>query len=607
MRVLWAVMAVPALLVAVWLGAAWKIGADIEALTRAQLEQGNAQLSRYRMQMRIDDYQRGLLGSSYRSCLAMPANDPASPPADICFRNELGHGPVLMTDGGVRIGLAALDSELDLSGYPPELASLISGFFAGKPPLQLHGYVTLKGRTLATLAVSPVKVESPMGNARLDELRLDLDVSSDLVVQHSRLHGRGLMLDAMASRFELATLESTLTQSGMLAGTMPLYDSMTSMTGVVVVSPTMSFSSDLYIQGRSRDNNGVLFSDARVWLENLSIAGFPASKGYLGVTVDGLNSAAMLRLYELVDEINQHVEKITTLTLEGSSADPAELAMASSEMEAVMAEATGLITGKLLQSGSSRFTIETVFEDTSPLLSAALEANYAGGLENVSGAAALMAMPAEQILRINDISLNLNWRADLLPAPLQPQLLPLEEAGVIRRDGDRWRLALSVRQGQLSMNDRVLSAEDMQMLVLSLRPQQTEQQPSSDHEVDRHYGWGSEYDRLATLVSAVYSSSAHISEYYSDHRVFPSVDEAGLAELFYGVLWRFDPASGELLVEMPEYGEFRRRAVRMNPQWFDDDETVYWNCLVVGGDIEEFEGCEFISPVRPDTIPPLSP
>lgn len=603
MRMLWAVTAVLGLVGAAWLGTAWKIGADIETLTRVQLEEGNRQLARYRMLMRIDDYQRGLLGSSHRSCLAMPAIDPTSPPPDICFRNELGHGPVLMTSSGIRIGLAALHSELDLSVYPPELASVISGFFADKPPLQLDGYVTLEGRTLATLAVSPVKLESPMGNARLDELRLDMDVSRDLVLQHSTLRGRGLMLDAMGSRFDLATLESTLTPSGMLAGTMPLYDTMTSMTGVAVTSPTLSFNSDLYIQGRSRDNNGLLFSDARIWLENLAVTGFPANKGYLGITVDGLDSAAMLRLYQLTDEINQQMEESMAMTLEGDSPDPAELAAASSKMEAVMAEAAALFTGKLLQSGKSRIAVEAVFEDTSPVLSAALEATYAGGLENVSDAAALMAMPPEQILKINNISLNLDWQASLLPVALQPQLLPLEQAGVIRSDGDRWRLAFSIREGQLSLNDRVVSAEEMQMLVLSLQPQQA----TGEDDAAEQYGWHTEHDRLATLVAAVDASAWYLSEYYSQYKAFPSIEESELTSLLEGVFWRFDPVSGELLVEMPEHGGFRRRAVRMNPQWFDDDETVYWNCLVVGGDIEEFGGCEFISPVRPDTIPALSP
>lgn len=603
MRLVWAVLAMLGLVVVGWLGAAWKIGADIEILTLEQLEEGNRQLARYRMLMRIDDYQRGLLSSSYRSCLAMSANDPDSPPHDICFLNELGHGPVLLTDGGIRTGLAALHSELDLSAYPPELVSVISGFFAGKPPLQLDGYVTLEGRTLGTLAVSPVKMESPMGNARLDELRLDMDVSRDLVLQHSTLRGRGLMLDAMGSRFHLATLESTLTPSGMLAGTMPLYDTITSMTGVVVASPTMSFSGDLYIHGRSQDNNGLLFSDARIWLENLAVTGFPANKGYLGITVDGLDSAAMLRLYELMDQINQQMEHSMAMTLDGDNPDPAALVAASSKMEAVIAEAAALVTGKLLQGGKSRVTVEAVFEDAAPVLSAALEATYVGGLENVSDAAALMVMPPEQILKINDINLNLDWQTALLPAALQPRLLQLEQAGVIRADGDRWRLAFSIREGQLSLNDRALSMQDMQMLALSLQPQQ---EAGEDDAVEQ-YGWHTEYDRLATLVAAVDASAWYLSENYSQYKAFPSTEESELASLLEGVLWRFDPASGELLVEMPEHGDFRRRAVRMNPQWFDDDEAVYWNCLVVGGDIEEFEGCEFISPVRPETIPSLSP
>lgn len=606
MRVLWAITAVLGLALLGWLGAAWKIGADIETLTRTQLEEGNRQLARYRMLMRIDDYQRGLLGSSYRSCLTMPATDPASPPPDICFRNELSHGPLLLTDGSVRAGLAALHSELDLSVYPPELSAVVSGFFAGKPPLQLDGYVTLEGRTLATLAVSPVKVESPMGNARLDELRLEMDVSRDLVLQHSVLRGRGLMLDAMGSRFDLATLESTLTPSGMLAGTMPLYDTMTSMTGVAVTSPTLNFSSDLYIQGRSRDNNGLLFSDARIWLENLALTGFPANKGYLGITVDGLDSAAMLRLYELIDEINQQVEQGMAMALEGNSPEPAELTAASGKMGTLMAEAVELTTGKLLQKGKSRVAVEAVFEDTAPVLSAALEATYAGGLENVSDTAALMAMPPQQILAIHDISLNLDWLASLLPAPLQPQLLPLEEAGVILRDGDRLRLAFSIQQGQLSLNNKTMSLEEMQVLALSLKSQQAESQ-ADENGVAEQYGWYTEYDRLATLVAAVDSSAWYLSEYYSEYKAFPSADQAELVELLDGVLWRFDPTSGELLVDMPEHGDFRRRAVRMNPQWFEDDETVYWNCLAVGGDIEEFEGCEFISPVRPDTIPSLLP
>ena len=590
-----------------WLGTAWKIGSDIEALTREQLEQGNSQLARYRMLARIDDYQRGLLGSSYRSCLAMPANDPTSPPLDVCFRNELSHGPVLMAGGELRIGLAALHSELDLSVYPPELASVISGFFAGKPPLQLDGYVTLEGRTLGTLSVPPVNVESPMGNARLDQLRLDMDVSRDLILQHSTLRVRGLMLDAMESRFDLATLESTLTPSGTLAGTMPLYESMTSMTGLALVSPTMSIGGDLYIQGRSRDNNGLLFSDARIWLENIAVAGLPASKGYLGITVDGLDSAAMLRLYELVDEINQQMENSMAMALEGNSPDPAELSAASNRMETAMAEAAVLVTDKLLQSGKSKLVVEAFLEDSAPMLSATLETTYIGGLKNVSDTATLMALTPEQILRINDTRLNLDWQASLLPASLQPQLLSLEEAGVVRRDGDRWRLAFSVMQGQLSLNGRPMSVEDMQMLLLSLRPQDPEKQAGAEQEISERQGWYNEYDRLATLVAAVDGAAWYISEHYSENKTFPAADQAELVELFDDMAWYFDQASGELLVEMPEHGGFRRRAVRMNPQWFDDDETVYWNCLVVGGDIEEFEGCEFISPVRPDTIPALSP
>ena len=606
MRVLWAVLVVSGLVVAGWLGAAWKIGADIETLTRAHLDEANRQLAPYRMLMRIDDYQRGLLGSSYRSCLSMPATDPASPPPDICFRNHLRHGPVLLTDGSVRAGLAALHSELDLSVYAPELSEVISGFFAGKPPLQLDGYVSLEGRTLATLAVSPVNIESPMGNARLDELRLDMDVSRDLVLQHSVLRGRGLMLDAMDSRFDLATLESTLTPSGMLAGTMPLYDTMTSMTGVAVTSPTLTFSGDLYIQGRSRDNQGLLFSDARIWLENLALTGFPANKGYLGITVEGLDSAAMLRLYELIDEINRQVEQGMAMALEGNSPEPAELSAASGKMEALMAEAVGLTTGKLLQKGKSRMVVETVFEDGLPVLSAALEITYAGGLENVTDTAALMAMPPEQILRIHDISLKLDWLASLLPEPVQPRLLPLEEAGVIVREGDRRRLAFSLQQGQLTLNNKTLSLEDMQALALSLKAQEQTSQADENDAAEQH-GWYTEYDRLATLVAAVDSSAWYLSEYYSEYKAFPAADQSELVALLDGVLWRFDQTSGELLVDMPEHGDFRRRAVRMNPQWFDDDETVYWNCLAVGGDIEEFEGCEFISPVRPDTVPSLSP
>src|SRR5690606_38297237 len=123
-----------------------------------------------------------------------------------------------------------------------------------------------------------------------------------------------------------------------------------------------------------------------------------------------------------------------------------------------------------------------------------------GGLENIPDSAALMAMPPEQVLAINDINLNLDWQASLLPEAVQPQLLPLEEAGVIRREDHRWRLAFSARQGQLSLNGRPLSLEDMQMLVLSLRPQQDGQQAAGADEMAERYGWYNEYDRLATLV-----------------------------------------------------------------------------------------------------------
>ena len=607
MRAGWIVSGVIVVVAALWLGSGWYIGRNAETLTYAQVAEGNRQLLPYRMVMQLENYQRGLLVSTYRSCLALPADDPQTPPLNICFHNQLRHGPLFHTDAGWRIGLAAFHSEIDLDYYPPELSAMLSGFFAGKPPLVLDGYIDLDGRSQGVLSVSPFEIESPVGNASLAELRLQMVVSPALQLERSVLTGRGLQVDTMGAVFALDHLDADVTHTGMLAATLPLYETRLSFKGLSLQGGGQDMRGDIHMHGRSRDDNGLLFSDIRVWLENLALTNFPASKGYVGLTFEGFDSAASLRLHELTQQISQQMEQMTAAAVQGGNADPQTVAAAGAKISELGEQIRAQITGPWLRAGKSRMALEMVLEDQAPLLSGLFDLTYVGGLPADMDMGSLVATTPQQWLDMINLRIVLEWQTALVPQALQEQLVNWQQSGVLSLHDDRWRLHIDGRQGVLRLNEQPLALDEFLQLLAALRPAaQTEADPEQGDSAGEPV-WYTEYDRLATLVTAVEQAGWYLTEYHGEYKAFPPADDETLASLLVNLRWQFSPASGELMVEMPEQQSFRRRAVRMLPQWFDGEEQVYWNCLIAGGDIEEFESCEFVSPVRADSLPELLP
>jgi hypothetical protein len=604
MRAGWIVSGVIAVVAVVWLGCGWHIGRNAEALTYAQVAEGNRQLLPYRMLMQLENYRRGLLASTYRSCLALPADDPQTPPLNICFHNQLRHGPLFHTDAGWRIGLAAFHSEIDLDYYPPELGAMLSGFFAGKPPLVLDGYIELDGRSHGILSVSPFEIESPIGNASLAELRLRMVVSPALQLERSVLTGKGLQVDTMGTVFALGHLDAEVMHSGMLAATLPLYETRLSFKGLSLQGD-QDLRGDIHMHGRSRDENGLLFSDIRIWLENLALTDFPASKGYFGLTLDGFDSAASLRLHELTRQISQQMEQLTAAAVQSGNADPQTVATAGASISELGEQVRAQITGPLLRAGKSRIALEMLLEDQAPLLSGLFSLTYVGGLPADMDMASLVATTPQQWLDMLDLGIVLEWQAALVPLALQDQLASWQQAGLLSLSDDRWRLHIDGRQGVLRLNEQPLALDELLQLVASLRPEPEAEQNQMAHAEEPV--WYTEYDRLATLVTAIEQTGWYLTEYHGEYKQFPPADDETLRSLLVNLRWQFSSASGELMVEMPEQRPFRRRAVRMLPQWFDGEDNVYWNCLIAGGDIEEFESCEFVSPVRADSLPELVP
>ncbi|MFN3712956.1 MAG: DUF945 family protein [Alcanivoracaceae bacterium] len=595
----WAVIGLVAI---AWLGSSWVIGGKIRDVTHTQTVLANQEMQRYRLAFRIEDYRRGMLSSSYRSCVAFEAGE-AAMPVNICFLNRISHGPLVRAGAGLRAGLAGFDTRLDLSPLPEEVQAQIAQLFAGQPPLSISGYMDLAADSFLTVAVAPFRMDSPLGSGHLQLLQLDMEVDANLVLRSSTLELKDLMVDAMGSSFALKRASSQTTITGLLAQTLPLYQSTTAFEGMALAMPGYAFKGDMHVQVDTREQAGLLSSDVRLWLENLDIKDVPVRKGYLGVAVSGVDGVAMLRIYELIDQINNELSDGLEKAMAQERPDMEAMMVAQQRMVEVTSDIMKLVTGPLLRAGSSSLALQLVLEDEQPIVSGGMKTVYQGGLSPEMTAESLAALTAEQMLAWLDTELRVDWRDELLPPHVREALEGAAEAGMVEQHGQHWRLAVTTHQGEVRLNGASRTLEELALLMAMVMPSPAADPYDDDGESDSHPRWYSEHDRFDSINEAVSQAAWYLDEYHQQFKSFSDAGTDELAGLLEEVQWSLDRRSGELLIELPEAFPFRRRAVKMTPQWFERDDTVYWNCLVVGGDAEELGGCEFATDVRPQDVP----
>jgi hypothetical protein len=131
-------------------------------------------------QMELASYEKGLFKSRATSSVALfPEEKP------ILLVNEIYHGPVAFTPGGIKVGSAHVVTTLNIESLPEKARNRIAEIYAGKEPLQIITDASLSGSRTSEVMIAPVHHDKEGSEIRFDGAAGTIEASGD----NSRIEG----------------------------------------------------------------------------------------------------------------------------------------------------------------------------------------------------------------------------------------------------------------------------------------------------------------------------------------------------------------------------------------------------------------------------------
>lgn len=460
-----------------WAGAVYFVGSKAEQWYTAELAQVDLLPSQPGLRFQAQDYQRGFLSSQGKVCLVAQGELAASAQMaamseKLCFLVDVQHGPIVSTEQGMALALIAQRAQLDTGNLPDELKAMLNEAFANAAPVTLTSLVGFDESMSGRFAIAPAKLESPMGSMALETFYVDYHVP--LATAYPAAFSvvmEGLQTESPQGGLSVPSLTGSVRVDGVYDDALPLSEAKFQANGVTVTQQSTPMASfDLVLQGDSRVDGDLVSSQSGLWVENLQsdMLPVPIDSVYFGMEFDDLKGAALIRINDLSNEIDE----LQAAMLMGSfmGMDSEEIAQKAQQIEALSLELGRVAAEELVVPGKSRLATQLLLDNGSERqLTIDADARYLGRDGDVVPMSELASGSSDMFKSLLHMKLHAKIEEAIAMPPTNTRLDQMVEQGLAEKVGTAWQLMLSSEAGELTLNGESISAEELESRLNALR------------------------------------------------------------------------------------------------------------------------------------------
>ncbi|EKF74609.1 hypothetical protein A11A3_07313 [Alcanivorax hongdengensis A-11-3] len=485
-------LALVVVLAVAWLGATYYVGMRMESVVREDVAKRELIPGRKDLMLDVLDYDRGLFSSRALVCVIVQGQLAATKnlgamSGKLCTISTIHHGPLAWTEDGPYFGLAASREVLDLSELPKHGKAMVKELFKGKPPLVGTSRYAFDGGMAYHLTVSPANMDSPMGQVALQQF--DVDVfrpSVDGYPVNGFITVKGLKVNSLAGGVAIPSLTGSVDVLAMLGDDLPLTAMNLTAKGLQFIQgdqPVLTL--DATLQGTSQDQGNTLSGKSGLWLDKVSgpIVPLPMDSAYLGVSYDGLDKQALIRVNQLKKDLDRLQSNMMMGMLDQDSQAGGDFEAQMKKMRSLMEELTQVASEKLLRPGNSRMAVQLLVDNKDQRqLSLDSKARYLGMDGKNLPFDQLKGLPADALRKMLDLDVRLDVNNGLIPPMFADKVSELQDQGLVVRAEQGWSASVITRDGALLLNGQPVTQDELEQRLRSLAP--TPPQPAPGAEVD---------------------------------------------------------------------------------------------------------------------------
>ena len=471
-------LALVLVLVLGWLGATWYVGMRAEELVRSEVANLELLPGRDDIVLDVVRYDRGLFSSQADTCLVIQGDLAAMAggmdlAGALCMTSTIFHGPLILSEDGVSLGLAATRDAFDTSTLPPQGKAMLDEIFKGRSPLEGKSYYGFDGSLAATLEIPPVDVESPMGNLQLKQFTVDMvRPSASPYPLNSYFTVKGFRTETPKGTVSLDSLTGSMDVVAMLDDEVPLTNANFTSKGFRYVQNELTLLAfDAILQANSQDKGAVLNGSTGIWLDNMQapLLPVPMDSAYIGMDFEGIDKAALVRLNRISRELDevQTAMALSAMSGEGSG----DINQQIDRMQSLMDDMMSVLSEKLLKPGDSTISMKMLADlDGKRQFSFDSKARYLGLEGKNLPFQEFMLLDEQQLNAMLDMTVHLDVADAVIPPPLVETLHAYEEQGLILHEGERWRGDINARGETLLINGQAMTVTEVKALLDQLHP-----------------------------------------------------------------------------------------------------------------------------------------
>lgn len=355
------VAAVPCLLGAGWLGAAWWTGQQTESLVRQQVDYANQILEKRQIQglkQELVSYERGLLGA--KAVVRFNVEDPVVGKwlNKLQFEHDIHHGPLIFQDG-IHLELSRWQSRFDLSQIDATVRQSLEKAFAGKNPLEMLTVVGFDHKAHSNVQMNPLSLVDDNGVAfKVAKAQANITVDTTTQTGPFTMQWEGVEF-GKTSNGKIPLLDFKGEVSSQNSGSLAIQ-----ANGITVVNADNANEQVQFDFNASTDSHEAgdsLSSKGKVSIDNIRLKGmdgvpftpqqFSAEGEVVALSLKGIDHLKVLfgQMQELAPQLSQSVE-------DPESLDSEKVAQAQEAMQKLLLEMTNVLFTEVLQAGKTRFS-----------------------------------------------------------------------------------------------------------------------------------------------------------------------------------------------------------------------------------------------------------
>jgi len=211
-------VSVAVILAIVWAGANWYVGRQTESALQQFIDAGNKQTASLGITQELVSYTRGLFGSQAVTRLNASASPFDEIIGSVQFINDITNGPLFFGDNSpVTLGIARINSRLDMDSVNADTRALLAQAFAGEQPFESQVFINFNSIVDYRVALNPMKLDTDGTIVAIQGADVTGSADTDMLGSYRMLTG-AIEVRTDGSSFSVPSLQSSGTITGIVAG-----------------------------------------------------------------------------------------------------------------------------------------------------------------------------------------------------------------------------------------------------------------------------------------------------------------------------------------------------------------------------------------------------